>query len=1232
MKVLWNRRNAGILFLLLILLPYVFILPSMATSHTIYDNYESETSSGEINIYYQSGSAFQYVQEMRNITDTTLRIIAGATFYYHTYADTVIKVQAVDDSSSVIASSSNLDIYNSSGNKNDYTHYFLEDPYLTSRGNHLIRLIGVSSAPTSIHYTGIESGYSYYSNESTGMGSWALDSKQYFIQFIEEEIVNLTRNENRTGRFEWKLNVNNDAIDAYLLDIPAQPVKIILDIESAGKTLILELYNYTNNGDMALQNSTVTTSGHTNPVILTYIPPTPGLHVLLIKPADFFNDQTNYSIQWINSSNEITVTHPTINFDNSTMDLDISGVYASMDGYTYNGTSYQPEKAEYTIYREIDDSIAWQNGSLTDSDGNGEWSKLNLDVTGLNPGAYYVRANFEDNNGNAVGTSPKSNRFFVLGNLSVSAATISYIGGMTQKIDITGITVDNSTSLDVFTYSIYDSTLKGNSSLTGNLVYNSISQTWNASNIDVSTLYDGSYFVLGYFEDYSTNMYGIGNVSPSTLDIFTVEHLIEVNQVYVSYTDQWTQQLEIGGLANTSFQGYGVGRPIQENDSIASFQIYYTLCGCPRLSGKLSWTGSSWNTSIIAANLTEGYHYVQLSFTNNSQFYNTSGSLDSSTFWVEHILNITSLSFSYLGNESQIATVEVQANTSYYGNGIGTPIEENEDAVVLCTIVNNSNLELTPVTGLATWSEASSSWKADISTASLPEGEYYVMVNFSVISSLYNASATRNTTGSFTIKHVITLYVPTPIFNPDIATVDIIGIIATDSFMGYHHINDTTVLSTYFEMFNYTSHESLGIYGGLTYNSTFDDWRNTSIDLSMYPESIFYIHVNITSIDVEEGAAINSSPFNVVHKIIITGISLEYIGGFNQTLNITVAHAESTFQNHTQANITHHNYRFYYRNNQTAVQNPNLGGNLTYTGSNWQALVNMTTLPAGEYYAMVNFADPTAATSKGSKDTTNFTVVHSLNVSTPIINYINNMDQHLNISCFVNSTYYLHRNFDSSDYGSGYYRIYLNNGNSTSITGNLEWNGTRWIAINADASLLSVGDYRLLCNFTSYYATANSSLSVIFTVTHVINITGPTITFNNNTKTLNMLHITAQSSYSGHGYLTNLTALVSYFEIFDILNQTTGISGQLSWNGSEWQAINFASPSLEEGQYYLKIYFNDSQTSITEISSDIFTARYPEEGIDWVIIFIIILIALAVAIVLFWSFFPKEAEVGSEQS
>jgi len=1192
----------------------------MATPHSVFENYETETTSGVINIYYQSGSAFQYVQERLDMSNSTLRIVTGAGFFYHTNADTVVKVQVVDDSSNLVASSDNLTIYNSSNNKNEYLHYFLNDPYMVCRGIHYIRLVGVSTAPTSIHYTDTESGFSYYSNETTGMNNWFLDTKQYFINFIEEDVINLTQNENVTARIDF-IGLK-DAVDAYLLNLSAQPVKIVLEINSAGENLNLELYNYTNNGDMTLQNATINTTANYNPEILTYIPSSAGLYVLLVKPNDWANDASNYTLHWFQSSNNMTVTRPLISFNNDTMKLDISGVYASMDNYFYNGSSYQPEKAEYIIYRDVDDSMIGYNGSLYDYDENGEWTNLNIDVGGLNPGVYYVRARFEDNAGNAIGLSPPSSRFFVLGNLTVTAASVSYSGGMTQKLNISNIQVDNSTTLNIFTYTIFDAQFNANTSISGNLQYASGTQTWYANNIDVSSLPDGTYFVVGYFADTTTQSYGLGNNTVSTLNFFTIDQIIEVTQVYVNYTNQWTQSLEIGGLANTSYQGHGLGTPIQDGDATVTFQVYHNSSGITSVNGNLTWTGNSWNASIIAASLTEGPHFVRIIFSNESSYYNASGTLDSSIFWVTHVINITSLSQFYIGNETQIVTVEITANTSYNGNGVGIPIEDFADAAVLCTIVNNSNSQLTSVVGYATWRASTSSWKAEISTAPLPEGEYYVLVNFSIISNLYNASTIQNTT-SFTIQHVLTLVVPTPLFNPDTATLDIVGIVAIDSYSGYHHINDTTALSTYFEIFNYTSKQTLGISGGLTYNSTFDDWRNTSIDLSMYPEGQFYIYVNITSIDVPEGNVANSSPFSLIHKIIITGVTIDYLDGFNQTLNITVASAVNTYQFH--GNITHANYRFYYSDNQTAVQIPNLSGNLTQSGAKWTALVDVSKLTADNYYVLVNFADNTAANSKGSKDTTNFTVTHTLNVSTPLVTYLNGMDQYLNISCLVNSSYYYHRNFDSSTYGSGSYRIYLENGSMTSVTGTLQWNGTRWATVKADVSFLPVGNYRIRCNFSTSYGNALSPLSSIFSVSHMIDISQPTIIYDNNSKILTLLHITARSSYF-NSYLTNLTALTSFFAIYTSSNQSTGITGQLSWNGSEWQVLNYPVV-LSPGQYYIRLYFNDSQVTLSEISSNLFSVAYPEAEIDWVVVAVIILIVAAVVIVLIWLLFPEKKEV-----
>lgn len=1217
MKLRVYHRYIGIMFILLLLVPLTLVLPSKAASHSFYDNYETITPTGTINVYYQSGAKFQYIQEALSLTNSSLRIIVGTQFYYNTSATSKLQIKFVDNSSGVSVTSQNLTIPSTGKGQYQYTYYTSSGVYLISRGSHLIRLIGMNSTPTAINYNS-ENGFSYYSNQTTGMGNWVMHSKQFLIQSIEEDVVNLTRGEIKSGRIDYPSY--RDAIDAYLLYLPAQPVKIILTISTSNENLNLELYNYTNNGDMALVNSPVKTSGNSSLKILTYIPSAPKYYILLVKPVNYLTDRSDYTVRWINSSDVIDVTPPVVNFDNSTMTLDITGVYARMDGFTYNGTQYIPELARFSIYRELG-NLNIRNGTLFDNDGNGEWTNTSIKLPGLKAGPYYVRATFKDNKGKALGISPKSPRFFVLGNLTVSPASISYIGGMTQKINVSGITVNNASSLDVFTYTIFDYNLEANTTISGKLSYSPTE--WYARNIDVSTLSDGLYFVLGYFEDISARKYGIGNPAASGIKIFTVDQIINVTQVYVSYTDAMTQSLKIGGLAKTSFQGHGTGTPIKVNQSVVSFKIYNSAKTYTGISGNLTWTGNSWNKTIIVANLPGLNHYVQVTFTNNSQYYTASGARNSSLFRVNHILTITFISQYYVDSTSQIVAVEVRANTSYQGSGVGVPIANNPNARVLCTIVNNTNKKLTQVYGYAHWDGSSASWKANVSTASLLERVFYVMVNFSVISNVYNASSTRNST-TFLINHVLTLYVPLPRFNPDTATLDIIGIVATDSYSGYHHINSTTVKSTYFEIFNFSSKVSIGIRGHLIYNATFDDWRNMSIDLSRYVEGFYFTRVNISSIDVPEGAISNSTPFELVHKIIITGINLKYTAGFVQTLNITVLHAVSTYKYHS--NITYANYRFYFQSNHTTVFNPNLFGNLTWTGFYWFALANVSKLPANGYYVMVNFADSTAANSKGSADTTNFTVIHSLSVSTPQINYLNNMKQFLNISCRVNSTYYYQRYFNSSNFGIGTYRIYFSNGTATSITGNLQWNGTYWVAKNADTSLLHVGSYRIKCSFSTSYAMADSSLSTSFSVTHIIEITKPTIIFSNDSKQLTILHVIVRSSFFSNGYLTNLTATTSYFVIFTDSNHSTGIRGQLAWNGTEWQIRNFAVPSLAEGVYYVKLYFNDSQTSLTVISSTNFAAAFPPAQIDWLVVAIILLIAIAVVVVLIWTFFSETPE------
>jgi hypothetical protein len=140
------------------------------------------------------------------------------------------------------------------------------------------------------------------------------------------------------------------------------------------------------------------------------------------KPSTFENKSyQSSSVFHEESGTQIDVSRPTTSFNNATMILAISGVIARLDSITYNGTTHPPDLARFSIYREVDNNLI-RNGSLSDVDGDGRWTNASVNLAGLKAGSYYVIATFKADY--VTGISPKSNRFFVLGNLTVSTAIL----------------------------------------------------------------------------------------------------------------------------------------------------------------------------------------------------------------------------------------------------------------------------------------------------------------------------------------------------------------------------------------------------------------------------------------------------------------------------------------------------------------------------------------------------------------------------------------------------------------------------------------------------------------------------------------------------------------------------------------------------------------------------------------------------------------------------------------
>jgi hypothetical protein len=842
--------------------------------------------------------------------------------------------------------------------------------------------------------------------------------------------------------------------------------------------------------------------------------------ILSVFIISMFLIETNYDLKrkennstplYLISNDSINVTRPTIGFDNESMVLNVSNVYANINGVYFNGSSgNRPEISTFSILKDMDDSSTGITESLNDTNIDGSWNAtIDLDSYSISPGIYYLTCYFENDSGLINGKSPESERFAILGKYNITTAQLSYDQN-TQRLNITEITIRNETSVlnnsgvTFSKWSIFYNDTGSNTSYTGNLNYDSNTKKWNATGIDVSNLPVGTYFVISFFT--INNSDSVSNISREILQTFTVVHHITITNLYLNYTNELVQEISIGAAANTSFNGGSAGRYLSPEEAIAKYIVI---------------------------------------FNNNQSSTNING-----------------------------------------------------------TLTANEN----------TWNET-----IDVST--LPEGSYNVTINISHSSDNYTDMKIQNTS-SFTIIHSIGINIPKPVFNRGLATLDILQITAQCSYSKLGYLSDSEVDLHYFKIFN-SSNDFINIGNNLTYNGGSGFWEYTGISLENITEGFYYILVFFNNTIVPEGKQTNSTNFEVIHKINFQIFNTHYIAGFDQILNITGVSASSSYFPYSQLEgynaFNTHNYSFYDKNSRLPADPP-LTGMLTWNGSFWNAInVDVSNLPVGEYYVVLNFADNYSINSFGNPSQNNFTVEHVINVSIPLVNYTNEFSQVLNITNITAQTsYYPFSNLNEST--AEIYTYHIFNDTFEFLSGQLVWNDPNWEAINIDVSSLDPGSYQVKCIFSSEQTgSIISENSSIFQVSHVINISKPVISYDSDANSLDISNVQVYSS--NKEYVSDSTAIIYKYQIFTENNASTGLIGNLTWNKDKhnWEAIDIDVSSLSQGEYYVKINFSAFQIAGIYVSnsSDLFEVPAPPAeppNYFWVFVIVILAIILPFAI------------------
>ncbi|MFX1519738.1 MAG: hypothetical protein ACFFCD_07450 [Promethearchaeota archaeon] len=577
-------------------------------------------------------------------------------------------------------------------------------------------------------------------------------------------------------------------------------------------------------------------------------------------------------------------------------------------------------------------------------------------------------------------------------------------------------------------------------------------------------------------------------------------------------------------------------------------------------------------------------------------------------YYVECFVNDT------LGNEKSTSSllsdpyryfrvlgIDVSTPTVSY---IGATAQEINITGVIATCSNSSHGELTEaishtytvytsggsptgVAGVLIWSAIDSEWQAlDVGVSSLSEGNYYVRCYFQDADA-DGISASSNT---FSIVHVITVSPPTVDYIGDTTQeINITGVIATCTYDAHGVLDDEEATNHTYRVYA-SGGSPTSVTGDLSWTGS--EWQLLDVDVSSLPEGDYYVTCYFKDTDAETTSAF-SNTFSIVHVITVSPPTVDYIGDTTQEINITGVIATCTYDAHDVVDEEEAIANIFTVYTSVGVDT-GVAGVLIWTGSEWQAHdVDVSSLSGGSYYVRCYIAD---ADADGISAISNiFAIGHTIAVSTPTVSYIGGPTTHeINITGVVATcSYSAHGTLGGGEATSHTYTVY-DEGGISQLTGDLAWTGSTWQALNVNVTDLLQGNYYVRCYFADADAEGTSAPSNTFTKSvFEITVSTPSVVYiGSTTQELNITGVTATCSNSSHGVLDGIEATVYEYTIYTSVGQQTGLSGDLSWTGSEWQALDVDVSSLPEGDYYVRCPFQDSDASGISPQSAFFTVAH----------------------------------------
>jgi len=93
----------------------------------------------------------------------------------------------------------------------------------------------------------------------------------------------------------------------------------------------------------------------------------------------------------------------------------------------------------------------------------------------------------------------------------------------------------------------------------------------------------------------------------------------------------------------------------------------------------------------------------------------------------------------------------------------------------------------------------------------------------------------------------------------------------------------------------------------------------------------------------------------------------------------------------------------------------------------------------------------------------------------------------------------------------------------------------------------------------------------------IVTVSKPEVTYHIDTKTIDIVRVVAISNIPIRDIMDPSETQVNYYRIYDAFDVYTGLSGNITWTGEEWEVKNINVSNLDLGEYYVRCFFADNQ-------------------------------------------------------